>query len=94
MTKETRKREKAVEKIRKAIRKAVDKGVSQTGVESAVEQAMSKSAKKVQAKDSATKMDDDPATEVATSRPAKAQLKKLPGKRKPPTLTLKRGKSS
>jgi hypothetical protein len=93
MTKETRKQNKAVEKIRKAIRQAVDKGVSQSVVESTVDAAITKAAN-APAKKSAALENNDPDAEPVTSKPAATKLKKLPGKTKPPTLTLKRGKTS
>ena len=93
MTKEARKQNKAVEKIRKAIRKAVGKGVSQSLVESTVNAAITKAAK-APSKKSAALENSDPDAEPVTSKPAAPKLKKLPGKTKPPTLTLKRGKNS
>jgi hypothetical protein len=80
MTKEARKKEKAVKKIDRAVRKAVDKGVSQTAVEKTVQAAITKVSKKRVPKKAAT-----------ASRGEKPSLKKLPGKTRPPTLTLKRG---
>jgi hypothetical protein len=93
MSNETRKKEKAVRKLDKAVRKAVDKGVSQSVVESTVDAAITKAAK-VPAKKPATLENSDPDAEQVTSKPPAAKLKKLPRKRKPPTLTLKRGKNS
>jgi hypothetical protein len=130
MTKEARKKEKAVKKLDKAVRKAVDKGVSQSVVESTVDAAITKAARNAPAKTAAATMDDDPGTEEVSAKTAKLpglhktgditlkrgvkapsgkavlnnkplkpdsekpSLKKLPGKTKPPTLTLKRGKNS
>jgi hypothetical protein len=83
MTKEARKKEKAVKRIDKAVRKAVDKGVSQRVVEETVQAAITKVAKKRVPKKAATAW-----------RGEKPSLKKLPGKTKPPTLTLKRSANS
>jgi hypothetical protein len=94
MTKETLKRKKAVKKLDKAVRKAVDKGVSQTVIEGTVDAAITKAAKKAPAKKSTALENSDPDAEPVTSKPATPKLKKLPGKRKPPTLTLKRAKNS
>jgi hypothetical protein len=94
MAKKTDKKEKAVKRLDKAVRKAVDKGVSQAVVESTVDAAITKAAKRVPAKKSAALENSDPDAEPVTSRPPMAKLKKLPGKTKPPTLTLKRGKNS
>jgi hypothetical protein len=93
VTKETRKKEKAGKKIDKAVRKAVDKGVSQTTIEGTVDAAITK-ASKAPAKKSAALENSDPDAEPVTSKPPRAKLKKLPGKTKPPTLTLKRGKNA
>lgn len=93
MTKEARKKEKAVKKLDKAVRKAVDKGVTQSVVETTVDAAITKSAKSPSKKSTALE-NSDPDAEPVTSRPPLAKLKKLPGKRKPPTLTLKRAKNS
>jgi uncharacterized hydantoinase/oxoprolinase family protein len=85
MTKESHKREKAVQKIKKAVRKAVDKGVSQAVVEGTVELAMTKaSGKKVAAS----------SVKAKVAKLAKDQKKSLPGKKKPPTLTPKTGRPS
>ena len=94
MTKEARKQKKAVKKLDKAVRKAVDKGLSQAVVENTVDAAITKATKKVPAKKSGVMKDGDPDAEPVTSKPQAAKLKKLPGKTKPPTLTLKRGKNS
>jgi hypothetical protein len=93
MTKEARKKEKAVKKIDKAVRKAVDKGVSQFVVESTVDAAITKAARAPRKKTAALE-NSDPDTEPVTSKSPVAKLKKLPGKTKPPTLPLKRGESS
>jgi hypothetical protein len=93
MTKDARKKEKAVKKLDKAVRKAVDKGVSQSVVESTVDAAIA-NASKSPSKQSAALENSDPDAEPVTSKPPPAKLKKLPGKTKPPTLTLKRGRNS
>jgi hypothetical protein len=77
--------------LTKAVRKAVDKGVSQSVVESTVDAAITKAAKSPSKKLAALE-NSDPDAEPVTSKPTVAKLKKLPGKRKPPTL--KREKSS
>jgi hypothetical protein len=82
MTKETRKREKAVQKIKKAVRKAVDKGVNQTVVEDTVELALAKTSDKKGVSSN---------VKPKVANPAKEQKRSLSGKRKPPTLTLKTG---
>jgi hypothetical protein len=92
MTKEARKKEKAVKKLDKAVRKALDKSVSQSVVESTVDAAITKTSRKIPAKTSAVLENSDPDAEAVTSQPPAAKLKKLPGKRKPPVLTLKRGR--
>ena len=69
----------------------MDKGVSQSVVESTVDAAITKAAK-TPAKKSTALDNGDPDAEPVTSKPSVAKLKKLPGKTKPPTLTLKRGK--
>jgi hypothetical protein len=94
MTKETRKKEKAVKKIDKAVRKTVIKGVSQTVVENTVKAAMVKGAKKAPVKKATGKQILNPDAEPAPSTPAKEALKKLPGKRKPPALAPKVGNTS
>lgn len=94
MTKEARKRNKAVEKIRKAIRKAVDNGVSQSVIEDTVDAAITKATKTVPATKSAVPAGSDLDAEPVAPKPRAVMLKKLPGKTKPPTLTLKRAKKS
>jgi hypothetical protein len=78
MTKDARKKEKAVKKLDKAVRKAVDKGVSQTVVEDTVKTAMARAA------------DIDPdASEPAPE--TKSKVRKIPGLHKTGDITLKRG---
>jgi hypothetical protein len=56
MTKESRKKDKAIKKIDKAVHKAVDKGISQTAVEETVKSAMNTGGKAHSAK---AKMDEE-----------------------------------
>jgi len=94
MTKEARKKEKAVKKLDKAVRKAVDSGVSQTAIEGTVDAAITDTAKKAPGKKSAVLEGSDLDAERVTSKPPTVKLKKLPGKTKPALLTRKRGKKS
>ena len=94
MAKEARKKDEAVQKVEKAVRKAVRKGVSQSLIESTVDAAIVKAARKGSAKKSAALDISDPDVKPTASQLPAAKLKKLPGKRKPPTLTLKKDRKA
>jgi hypothetical protein len=94
MTKETRKRKKAIKKLDTAVQKAVDRGISQAVIEGTVEQAIGKHDEKGPEAETAALGPDDPDAEPATSKSAKKQLKKLSSKSKAAASNRKQLKKS